>query len=738
MSTATDLSAAFPSPADIDFSTDSAARMLQHLFDTNWWDIKPGSESSANSAASVLFPILGDLNLMCLTAITLFFTYFIGIGFVGTAHDASPLGKKYHSWWPIARFSFSISALAPVAKGGLSIFQVLILTACGWSLNFVNLAWDTALDYLGATGGQLVAQVPDSVYNETHQIAGGMLKSITLQQFYAKKWSKTVAAKTASVEWTHDDDSPMGTYTFYFQPPNDTGISEKDMGGITFYCPNSSDNAVLATCNARVRAASQLYEDLKPIAIGVVGTTAGERELDISAYEKAIEAYNSTIATSLGSFITSQQSEFSSELDEFLKTAKSDGWLSAGSYFWTLSHLHAHAQSAVMTTSSYIEPQNIPLDINDRFEGFQGLAERLDELRAQRYSRHLQATGVGAEQGDWASMVSSVFRPLLHGAIDLVAGAKNETLGLDSDDPVARIATAGHLMIGSIEAGAVAICGGWLLAQTGADSVAGKIAGWIPGAAAAKAGLVHLSEIALVLFAICALPLLVVACTFAYYLPALPYVLWTCAIVGWLIVLIESMVAAPFWVAAHAMPEGEGIAGTSGRQGYMLLFGVLLRPVLMIVGFMCALVLIQFIGVFVSKTFMLAESSMNADSTLGLVGCGCMLTIYAGLITVLSHKIFGLITHLPDNCLNWVGQQLQNLNEAGDEARTRGVFSQVGQQGQGMAQGVGRMAAGKFSGNTIAEHGAEAALEAAEEKKNDPGEARERAVDGDKWNSGKA
>jgi len=60
-----------------------------------------------------------------------------------------------------------------------------------------------------------------------------------------------------------------------------------------------------------------------------------------------------------------------------------------------------------------------------------------------------------------------------------------------------------------------------------------------------------------------------------------------------LILVLEAVVAAPVWIAAHAMPEGEGIAGEHGRRGYMMLINILLRPSLMVIGFFLSIVLIS-------------------------------------------------------------------------------------------------------------------------------------------------
>jgi conjugal transfer/type IV secretion protein DotA/TraY len=67
-----------------------------------------------------------------------------------------------------------------------------------------------------------------------------------------------------------------------------------------------------------------------------------------------------------------------------------------------------------------------------------------------------------------------------------------------------------------------------------------------------------------------AIPLFALGFIWAYYLPALPFLLFWGGVINWLILVVEALVAAPLWIAAHAMPEGDCMAANAGRQGYML------------------------------------------------------------------------------------------------------------------------------------------------------------------------
>ena len=56
--------------------------------------------------------------------------------------------------------------------------------------------------------------------------------------------------------------------------------------------------------------------------------------------------------------------------------------------------------------------------------------------------------------------------------------------------------------------------------------------------------------IAFVLFSVF-LPLLLYGLALAYYLPAIPFIRWISALAGWVILIVESLVAAPLWLCAH-------------------------------------------------------------------------------------------------------------------------------------------------------------------------------------------
>lgn len=145
------------------------------------------------------------------------------------------------------------------------------------------------------------------------------------------------------------------------------------------------------------------------------------------------------------------------------------------------------------------------------------------------------------------------------------------------------------------------------------------------------------------------------------------------------------------WIAAHAMPEGEGIAGQHGRKGYLMLINILLRPSLMVIGFFLSIVLIS---VFSQIALMILASAsitnlMDTDAYWSFSGVGLLgmlLSFVGGLViigvtlTIIIHKSLGLVTWLPENVIKWAGGDTgASLGENSDERRVAALIGGVGQ-----------------------------------------------------------
>ena len=233
---------------------------------------------------------------------------------------------------------------------------------------------------------------------------------------------------------------------------------------------------------------------------------------------------------------------------------------------------------------------------------------------------------------------------------------------LSSSDPIMAVSSVGDYLIGAA----------WGLASAlGVVDVAHSMGKALPFVGKAIPNLDK--YISFALFTVF-LPLLLYGLALAYYLPAIPFIRWISALVGWIILVVEALVAAPLWLCAHALPDGEGAAGQHGKRGYFLLLGILIRPPLMVCGFFAAVILMNVVGRMLGAGFEMFVGGTMQTKIIGITGTFSMLVILGIVVIMTANKFFSLIHYLPEHVTNWIGQQFHALGEKEDQAGVKNVF----------------------------------------------------------------
>ena len=110
----------------------------------------------------------------------------------------------------------------------------------------------------------------------------------------------------------------------------------------------------------------------------------------------------------------------------------------------------------------------------------------------------------------------------------------------------------------------------------------GLVSGGIGGAVAAAGVSAVINSLALPVF-VFLMAMLTPGIIISYVLPLIPYTLWIAGVTGWIILVCEAMIAVPLWMLAHMTMGGDGLHGRA-VEGWGLLFNVMFRPVLMVLG----------------------------------------------------------------------------------------------------------------------------------------------------------
>lgn len=661
-------------------SDDVSVEVINRLFGDGWQNLY--FEDDSSEEANAIFKMLQAFNMVVMAGAAVMLLYIIGQGIIGTAHEGEPLGKKHSTFWTPVRSAFATSLLIPLpwAKG-LSLLQALLLAFAYFGIGFADFVWDEGVDYMGEHGGQVT---PLTNYDDAKNIARDALITQVIRHYRSQHMD--LDAPNIVSEWVNEVDvqndfsiassaGESGYMTIYPEPTASDeadGINPGDYGMFTYKCQESTS----PLCEGREQGIVTLFEILDEPANKIVQSLdGGEINLDTTAYSDAIKSYNDILLTAMDEQVVNESSEYEEQLDSFVTLAKSKGWAFAGAWYWTIAKYNRKAGEAVSNTPAYQSPHYekfTDLGSSDLLT-FEDLADEYADVSISKMQK--VARGHHEKDNIIGSLMSFLNRPFA--TVDPI-----ETLGLDQD-PILALQSVGNKIITATVATVTAIEAS-RLASAGYDALDEGGAGWFASkipvigdvykvtSAVAKQLLKDVWTIGLFLV----IPLFVLGMTLAYYLPAVPFVLFTSAFIGWIILLIESIVAAPLWAASHVEGSDEGITGQKGKTGYMLFLGILMRPVLMVMGFFASYMIFSAVGKFLHESFSVFAAGLRAGFGIsGFFTMMAMVIIIGSLTIVYAHKLFGLVTWLPDNVLKWIGQQVQNLGEQQDQAKSESHFS---------------------------------------------------------------
>lgn len=396
--------------------------------------------------------------------------------------------------------------------------------------------------------------------------------------------------------------------------------------------------------------------------------------------------------------------EETQKFQQFFENTKKEGWLTAGRYYWDLVHI----QSPLAETSADIGVlvPEVKKESNDNEEIYNNaikaswkyvspVREKYNFIMGLKdpYAQVSKPQEKMFKSKDSSVNILSIFFPVIVHTINLVS--MFDTNGVNAD-PVLFLHKIGSYCFLI----AADIWFGMLVPIFLVMAAAGVCNATFDIGKAIKSVLDWIKP----LMSMIAVAFWGAGFLLGIYLPMYPYLIFTFATVGWLIMVIEAMVAAPLICLGLTHPEGHDFLGEA-KQTLMLLLGVFLRPVLMIVGLIAGMILsyvtfklvIYTFSSFVSDLFIDSyKNSVGNQAVSVLEGAGyfqkhladsmkslgnpvsgffisllvtpLIFVIFALIITQITIRSYNLIFVLPDNILRWIGGP-QQPSEAGQMAQ---------------------------------------------------------------------
>jgi conjugal transfer/type IV secretion protein DotA/TraY len=570
------------------------------------------------------------------------------------------------------RFAFSVSVLAPVFNG-LCLFQVFMLLCVGYSVNFANFIWGRGVGFFAESGGQAALEPPQSLIEDSEALGASVLKSLTIQEYFRSRLDMPPSGGQLTESYFPTVGNAQGQMILTFGVPSGGRLAPGDLGRVRVPCQTREDEL----CQARVSAAKTLVGELTPVAQMMADLSSSFSPKDGRELAQAVSRYEYSVTPYLERAKDSASEKLKADLAEFKETAASSGWLSAGAYYWNISRLNERSRLSLYQGAVFSEGAGESL-AGEVLEDYPAVMARLSRYLAGAYSPERgSGAGVKAEFPSAAWLTEKMGGALGRYGLDRLVNQ------LRYGDPVATMASLGHFLAGAAEVvigvRVAAMSGAYAAGET-SSSVVGQMASVFTGAiSSAAAGVAQGAVLGLGPYMLMLSVILISYGFFlAYFLPALPFILWMGGVLGWLCLVVEAVVAAPLWVAAHALPEGEGLAGNSGRQGYLIFLGVLLRPPLMVLGFFIAMTLLTAVGRIIGSVFSVFGFSYLSETFLGVSGFMAFSVITGAVVVTAVWKLFGLMSSLPDRAVSWIGAHIPHQGEGSQAQRSQGEYGAAG------------------------------------------------------------
>lgn len=735
--------------------TDRSVSMLRDIFGPVIDALVQGTDPNTVAAsANVIATMMSFFNSGILVIGSLIVSYIAVMGITNTAADGEAMGKSWSSLWTPVRIVAGGAVLLPTASG-YSFIQLVVLLFSLWGVGFANGTFKAGMS-IGILSPNGVVQG----VNDPGQFYG--LRDFAKQYLAAAYCAKAANTLYRAPDGTGPQVMSSGTpdktmtksgRTEYLFEIRDRNTVTNLAGGAPFcgtvkiatYAAQPSVDATgieaaleqlrTSTQTAKVTAAAAMMVDLDgwvntwPNRMGDAGWTS----VDSTRFNEIVNTAEQSVATALMAQMSTGETGIKTGFSSFANSLTAEGWAMAGGWFQRVGEVRGRISSTLSESIGSVGQPSfsaLPSDaaaseltssvttvteaINKKAEekaNFKPSENGLNDLTNVMPLDAKSDVNIGNIQNNVDSKISLYVNGLMESMVQIVTGAGGTgvtplcgtagTMGgsLNRMKCVGDYLTVARAGIGAADvaiktsATALRIVAGALSSVKGVgtgldlDKIVTPIWDWV-------------IEVPVKQLAMMATYIEPMAFYFGVFLPSLPYTIFMIVVVGWILAVVQSLIAAPLWAVMHMTPDRTFIGSQS--QGYLLLLSLFARPALSVVGLFAAILVSDPIIDFIAKGFFSMRGAVVTST--GTVGTIASFLTFAWWFMVFGltllpvlYMTFGLPQILPDHVLRWIGAGIGDLGEtsASGEMR-RGMQSAAAAGG---SSGGGGSAAGRIAGS---------------------------------------
>lgn len=706
--------------AALDPGDDWAAQVLRSIFPTT---SSGTSLSGIGAESSVIGQIIGQLTGYILAIAAVYLAYATILQIHRAAETGKVLSNSISSWAPV-RLMFALTMMFPLPSG-FSVGQAAVMQSAMWGIGMARAVYTMTIKAVGPDA----VPIATPIIPGTKSIVAGLLENELCRALLNKASGNPnlVPAPTPIQSAangglsTFDGNSSYVTWNYSMSNGNDSG--SPICGTVSLRQANASATniaGVSADMSSKQKdiLTSVIAQTIRPDAESVAAQMWATRQASslsqlMSTYTTGTAYYTQQLAAAA--------SQYTAALRASVATADAArggslgvvanqnqlnalGWTSAGAYYVEIARLNGQTLSLLSATPTVQPPtfrglggglgRDLAPLISATLTFQQTLKSFTDTTDGQSPASGNAELFSGATPGqNGASTIDQVVRSLNlnEKLLATVVGVMSPTTGSGWIDPFAALINLGQtLVLVSLSALGLAA----VLSSTTAS--AGAMA-WnvltlnFTGAAATASGYMVMQFLGTPIF-YGLMAILLPGLMISYILPMIPFAMWIAGVMGWIILVIEAVIAVPLWMFAHLTFQGDGLHGR-GVEGYGLLFNVLFRPVLMLIGLLVGYLVFSAASWLLTQGFVIAAgfALSNGWFVTNLLGLVVLLIMFVLMEVTFALVSFRLISLVPYHVIKMIGFQPANRLDIERFSQDVGAVGMAGGLRQ-IGQGQNRLA----------------------------------------------
>lgn len=649
--------------------------------------------------SSVLALMMQKFNFAIVVLGSLCLAWTIIVATVNTAKEGEPLGKKMPVWAPI-RAVFGILIVIPVSASGYSVIQMAVMWSVLSGIGLANSVWDVVFQQL-AKGAQVTET--DATIAMTGKITPVFMQTLSREVFRAAVCMKAInLAPDNTVGLPNVRDAMNGlradaiftnsggvreTIDIRSQilPPKgdiatDAVVSQTAEINIGIPGARAPYNALCGkflvttvlhkddldvpfspeTLKSRLEIKVQAVKDMftsvdagattlgnTPAAVPAGAVPPAARMPDKGQITKAGQAYINGIMK-----LIEPGKKHKKRIPLNYASLNAHGWIHAGGYYHTITQPTIMAKTdfevtpeTSIPTTAIRSPQelqdllkqhdapgagsNSPTNIMNRILSKTEAFIASDTPKVEKDKSVIRAFNIHAARADLT--LPGELSSKTHAIISIVKDSLLQNLtNVNLKDPIATLSKLGSALTNYTE-----------------DGLFNEIAEPLKDRGFARGSFINAIQYVI----------LMTGATLGTYVPLIPYLIFFVASFGWFVSVTQAVILSPMVSLALCFPSEEGKA--KALQGVYLCLGIFLRPTLMVIGLLASILLLRAGFSMLNVGFAAAINTSTIPTVSSILA---ILLIYTFVVMGLVNKAFSLIYALPNQVLQWIGAQGEQVD----------------------------------------------------------------------------